>query len=122
METKVKLGKNTHVCVKWNVLPVDRTDEAEDIIKAKISEKYGARKENIVIEPVYISANGNTEDAMVNEVCQNIQDPLFQQSLFKPCLESKGITDYDFDKIIEIDNLMNNTIDYDLYDKHKKVD
>lgn len=120
METKVKIGKNAHVCVKWNVLPIDRTDEAEDIIKAKFAEKYGVRKENIVIEPVYISANGSTEDVMVNEVCQNIQDPLFQQSLFKPCLEAKGITDYDFDKIIEIDNLMNSTIDYELYDKHKK--
>lgn len=121
METKVKVGKNAKVCVKWNVFPVDRTDEAEEVIKAKFAEKYGIDKANIEIEPVYKTLPGvSQEDALVNEVSQNIQDPVFQQSLFKPCLESKGIKDYDFDKIIEIDNLINSTINYELYDKHKK--
>lgn len=120
METKIKLGQNAKVSVRWNVLPTDRTEEAEDIIKAKFVEKYGIKKENIEIVPVFKSMNGSTEDVLVNEASQNIQDPLFQQSLFKPFLESKGITDYDFDKIIEIDNLINSTINYELYDKHKK--
>jgi DNA repair exonuclease SbcCD ATPase subunit len=120
MDTKVNLGKNAQVCVKWNVLPVDRTDEKEEIIKAMIAEKYGINKANVEVTPVYRSMSGNQEDVLVNEVSQNIQDPIFQQSLFKPFLESKGIEDYDYDKIIEIDNLINSTINYELYDKHKK--
>lgn len=120
MNTKVNLGKNAQVCVKWNVLPVDRTDEKEELIKAMIAEKYGINKANVEVTPVYRSMSGNQEDVLVNEVSQNIQDPTFQQSLFKPFLESKGIADYDYDKIIEIDNLINSTINYELYDKHKK--
>lgn len=120
METKVKLGTNSQVVVKWHVQPVNHSEELEDVIKAKFAEKYGISKDNIEISPIYETVNGSTEDALVNEVSQNIQDPSFQQSLFKPCLESKGITDYDFDKIIEIDNLINSTINYELYDKHKK--
>lgn len=116
---KVKLGRNAKVNVKWNVLPMDYDKRMIPLIQVKMANKYGINKNNVEIEPVFIkSENGN--DAFIANDVESVQDPIAQQSLFKPFLEDRGVKDYDFDKIIEIDNLINNSIDYEVYDKHKR--
>lgn len=118
---KIDIGENSSVNIKWRVLPVDYSHEAEANIIAKFAKKYGIPKERVKVEPVFINKdNGTEEDALANDAAQNIQDPVFQQNLFRKYIEERGIEDIDFDKIIEIDNLMNANIDYDVYDKHKK--
>ena len=121
MDTKIKLGENAKVLVKYKITPSDYSNDLEENIRAKFAKKYGIKKENISLCPIYKTLNGTSEDtALVNEASQNIQDPMFQQKLFKQYIEEKEIADYDFDKIIEIDDLINSTINYELYDKHKK--
>ena len=121
MSKKVNIGQKAKVNVKWKVLPIDYSDEALESIRTKMAKKYGISKDNITVEPQFIIKNEKGEDTVATEgIVANIQDPMYQQSLFKPYLEEREITDYDFDKILEIDNLINSKINYEVYDKHKR--
>lgn len=117
---KIEIGEKSRVNIKWKVLPVDYSHDAERDIIAKFASKYGIPRENVKVEPEFIDEKGSEEDAFATEAAQNIQDPVFQQNLFKKYIEERGIEGIDFDKIVEIDNAMNANIDYELYDKHKK--
>lgn len=117
----LKIGQNSKVKIKWNVLPIDYTEESENKIRSVASEKYGISKDKIYIEPNFITTtNDGVIDAFANTNAQDIQSPDFQVELFKKYIEERGIEDYDFDKIVEIDSIINNNIDYEVYDKHKK--
>ena len=119
--SKVKIGEKSKVCIKWRVLPIDYSHEAENDIIVKFAKKYGIRKENVSVEPEFINNSGDAADnVFVNEAVQNIQDPAFKHGLFKEYLKEKNIEDYDFDKIIEFDNLISSKLDYEVYDKHKR--
>ena len=59
---------------------------------------------------------------MTNDTIQNIQDPKFQQHLFKVYLDENGIDDYDFDELVKIDSQINSLIDYEVYDKSKRYE
>ena len=118
---KVEIGKNAKVNIKWRVLPVDYSHEKEADIIAKFARKYGIPKDNVKVEPEYIDDNGESgTDAFSNSTAKNIQDPVFQQNLFKKYIVERKIEDIDFDKILEIDNAINANINYEIYDQHKK--
>jgi DNA repair exonuclease SbcCD ATPase subunit len=118
---KVNITGNSKVSIIWNVLPMDYSREGENAIISKFAIKYGIPKENIKIEAKFISKNEKNETIpFSNDIITNINDTVFQQNLFKKYIEEKGITDYDFNKIAEIDGFINNYIDYDKYDKNKR--
>lgn len=118
---KVNITGNSKVSIIWNVLPMDYSREGENAIISKFAIKYGIPKENIKIEAKFISKNEKNETIpFSNDIITNINDTVFQQNLFKKYIEEKGITDYDFNKIVEIDSFINNYIDYDKYDKNKR--
>jgi DNA repair exonuclease SbcCD ATPase subunit len=121
METKVKIGEGSKVVVKWKVSPIDYSREEENNIIVKMANKYGISKDNIRVEAQFVTRdeNGN-EEKYNNEIVNNINDPVFQQNLFREYIKEKGIEDCDINKIIEIDNYINNSIDYDKYDKNKE--
>ena len=111
MSKKVNIGSHGKVNIKWKLLPMDYSDEVLDAIKTKFAKKYGIPKDNITIEPQYVIKDEEGNDVIGNDgLVADIQDPAYQQSLFKPYLEEREITDYDFDKIIEIDNLVSRAI------------
>lgn len=121
MGKKVEIGQKSKVSIKWKVLPMDYSHEEEANIAAKFANKYGISKDNVKIEPVFVKVSTDgTETELSNEAIQNIQDPKFQQELFKDYIKERKIENIDFDKIIEIDNAINANIDYDLYEKNKK--
>ena len=121
MNRKVEIGKKGKVVVKWKVLPIDYSVEAKNDIISKVAEKYAIDKDRVSVEPVFIKKdeNGN-ESPFTNEVITNIQDPAFQQKLFKEFIDLKEIKDYDFDTIISIDESINNKIDYEQYTSNKR--
>lgn len=121
MNRKVEIGKKGKVVVKWKVLPIDYSVEAKNDIISKVSEKYAIDKDRVSVEPVFIKKdeNGN-ESPFTNEVITNIQDPAFQQKLFKEFIDLKEIKDYDFDTILSIDESINNKIDYEQYASNKR--
>ena len=121
MTKKIDIGQSSKVEIQWNVKPIDYSVEKADEIRSKMANKYGIPKRNIHINPNFIkkNANGETEVA-TSDISKNIQDPKFQQELFKKFLEENNITDYNFDAILNIDNMINSIIDYSVYDKYRR--
>lgn len=123
MAKDLKIGSNAKITIEWKVLPVDYSKEKESNIKEIVARKYGVEVKNVDVTPVFISLNTKGEKiALTNDTIQNIQDPKFQQELFKAYLEENGIDDCDFDEIIKLDSQMNSLIDYEVYDKFKRYE
>ena len=121
MERKFEIGQLSKVEIQWNVRPVDYSTEKADEIRSKMAFKYGIPKKNVYINANFIKKNSNGENEIATaDIVQNIQDPKFQQELFKQYLVDNNITDYDLDAIIKIDNIMNSLIDYSVYDKFRR--
>ena len=121
MTKKIDIAQKTKVCLKWRVLPIDYSHEEEANIAVKFANKYGIPKENVTIEPIFIKmASDGKEVELTTEAIHNIQDPAFQQQLFKEFIKERKIENIDFDKIVEIDKQINANINYDLYEKNKK--
>lgn len=121
MSKKVNIGENGRVNIKWEVNPIDYSHDGEDNIISAFAKKYGISKDNIKVTPQFITKTATGEIIpYTNNITENIQDSKFQQQLFKAYLDEKEITDYDFDQIIEIDDLINSNINYELYEAHKK--
>lgn len=121
MQRKLEIGQLSKVEIQWNVRPVDYSTEKADEIRSKMAHKYGIPKKNVYINANFIKKNSNGETEIATaDVVQNIQDPKFQQELFKKYLDENNITDYDFNAILNIDNTLNSLIDYSIYDKFRR--
>ena len=121
MKRKIEIGQLSKVEIQWNVRPVDYSTEKADELRTKMASKYGIPKKNVYINANFIKKNANGENEIAtSDIVQNIQDPRFQQELFKQYLDDNNITDYDFNTIINIDNIMNSLIDYSVYDKFRR--
>jgi DNA repair exonuclease SbcCD ATPase subunit len=117
----IDIPSKAKVHIHWKVSPYDYSKEKCNSLQAKASKKYGIQKDRIKIIPEFILLNEKGENvSMNNDIIQNIQDPQFQQKLFKDYLEINKITDCNLDLIYQIDSEINAKIDYKVYDKYKK--
>lgn len=123
MAKDLNIGKNAIITIEWDVRPVDFSREKEQNIIENVAKKYDVPKEHVKVVPNFITLNAKGENvALTNDTIQNIQDPKFQQQLFKTFLDENEIDDYDFDEIIKIDSQINSLIDYEVYDKSKRYE
>lgn len=123
MAKDLNIGQNAILTIEWNVRPVDFSREKELNIIETTASKYGIPKEHVKVVPNFITLNTKGEEvALTNDTIQNIQDPKFQQHLFKVYLDENGIDDYDFDELVKIDSQINSLIDYEVYDKSKRYE
>lgn len=121
MQRKLDIGKEAKVEIQWNVRPVDYSKEKADEMRTKMAAKYGISKRNVRINANFIKkTNDGKEEVATADIVQNIQDPRFQQQLFKEYINENEITDYDFNAILAIDNQLNSLIDYSVYDKFRR--
>ena len=121
MAKKLNIGQNAKVVVQWNVKPVDYSKTKADEIITKMASKYGIPKKNVLVEPNFIKKNVDGKDEVATaDIVQNIQDPRFQQNLFKAYIDENEITDCNMDIILSIDNQLNSLIDYGAYDKFRR--
>lgn len=106
--------------VSLQILPIDYNRQKSDELKKAIAEKYNIPVSNVEIEPDLImkDVDGN-RIVMTSDVVENIQDPKFQQQLFKEYVDAKGYEDVDFNAIVDIDNQINANIDFEAYSKYK---
>ena len=117
----IELGSKARVLVNWNVSMYDYSKDKEKEIISKISKKYSIPKEKVRVSPQFLTVGENGEDLSVTtEIIQNIQDPIFQQKLFKEYLSLNDIKDYDFERISALDAEINAKIDYQVYDKYRR--
>ena len=117
----IKIDKKSQVRIHWKVNPYDYSIDKIKILKGKMSEKYNIPRERVKVIPEFILVDEKTNKSYIdNEVISNIQNPLFQQELFKEYLTINNVQDYDFDFIKDIDAQINANIDYAVYDKYKR--
>lgn len=106
--------------IHWKTTPYDYSSEKVRDIISLASEKYNVDKNRIIVDPVFKEFNDKGEDVSISHsVIDNIQDPIFQQELFKTYIKEKNIENCDFEKIKEIDAKINSQINYEVYDKYK---
>ena len=118
MQRKIEISDLSKVVIKWKTTPLEYSREKENNIISKMAQKYSIPKDNIRVD---VQFTEKSKDINVdNETVENINSPIFQQNLFKKFIEEKGIDGCDIEKIIEIDNSINNLIDYEQYDKNKR--
>ena len=121
MQKKINIGQQSRVEIQWDVYPVDYSTEKSEEIRTKMAVKYNIPKKNIHVSPNFIkkNLNGETEVATA-EIAQNIQDPKFQQELFRQYIAENNITDCNIEELLKIDDIMNSVIDYSVYDKYRR--
>ena len=121
MQKKIDIGQQSRVEIQWDVCPVDYSTEKSEEIRTKMAVKYNIPKKNIHVSPNFIkkNLNGETEVATA-EIAQNIQDPKFQQELFRQYIAENNITDCNIEELLKIDDIMNSVIDYSVYDKYRR--
>jgi DNA repair exonuclease SbcCD ATPase subunit len=116
----VEIGNKSQIRVHWKVSPYDFSNEKMKEVRAKFSKKYNIPREKIKVIPEFVLETANNKSYLDNEVISNIQNPLFQQDLFKEYLSINNVQDYDFEFLKNIDAQINSNIDYDVYDKYKR--
>lgn len=117
----IEINKKGRVKIHWKVTPYDYSKEKEKEIITVAAQKYHIPKENITVSADFIMVNENGEESSITDkVVDNIQDPIFQEKLFKEYLKLNKIENYDYDLILSIDKEINGKIDYQVYDKYRK--
>lgn len=102
------------------IKPTDINEQKRETLRKQIAKKYSVPLKNVEVNfnPVKVDENGKTV-SLASDVINSIQDPKFQQALFREYIESNGITDVDIDDIIAIDEQVNSFVDFDSYSKYK---
>lgn len=123
MEKKeIKVNKNGKVKVYWSDQPENYSKEARNRIKKYFSVKYGINTQNIDV--VYKPSKRNSSGELVEIDGANIENIMsieYQRELFKEWLTREGKEDANFNKIIALDDKVNNEMNIDSeYDLNKK--
>lgn len=118
--TNLQIKPNPTIEVTWTTSVYDYSKSKELDVIEKISKKFGVDKKHINVVTNLVSGTGSEEIVSLrDDVIGDIQDPLFQQSLFEPYLKMNGTTEYDLDALLDIDRQVNAHIDYDSFVKAK---
>ena len=117
---KVKVNPTDKLVFDLEMYQIDFNEQKKESLRQEISDKYGVPVQNVEINfvPITIDTNGE-KISLASDIITNIQDPKFQQELFKEYIDSKEIKDVDFDMLYEIDKKVNAFIDFDAYTKYK---
>jgi DNA repair exonuclease SbcCD ATPase subunit/DNA repair exonuclease SbcCD nuclease subunit len=99
-------GKYNKIKVEWREYAAFVTNENENKIRKYLKEKYNP--EEIEIRPSRIYADIK-DGKMLSEII-NINDKLVQQEIIKQYLKENKFEDVTIDKIIEIDNIVNDRL------------
>ena len=117
----IQVGNEAKINIHWKVSPFDFSKESMNSLISKVSKKYKISKDHIRITPEFLTKDKNGENiSLTSDITSNIQDPIFQQKLFKDYLRINNIDNYNFDIIKQIDSEINGKIDYQVYDKYRK--
>lgn len=117
----VKVNKTDKLVFDLEMNQIDFNEQKKETLRRQIADKYGVPLSHVEVNFVPITTNEKGETiSLASDIISNIQDPKFQQELFKEYIRLKEIEDVDIDEIIEIDKRINAFVDFDSYSKHKK--
>jgi len=123
MEQKeIKVNKNGKVKVYWSDYPENYSRESRNRVKKYFSSKYGISPQNINV--IYKPSKRNSSGELVEIDGANIESIMsteYQRKLFKEWLTREGKEDVNFDKVLALDDKVNNEMNIDSEnDSHKK--
>lgn len=123
MEKKeIKVNKNGKVKVYWSDYPENYSRESRNRVKKYFSVKYDIAPQNINV--IYKPSKRNSSGELVEidgANIENIMNTEYQRKLFKEWLTREGKEDVNFDKVLALDDKVNNEMDIDSEnDSHKK--
>lgn len=96
---------------------IDYSEQKIEQLRVQIAEKYGIPLKNVVVDfkPINKDKDGN-EISLAADVIESMRGPQFQQTLFQPYLDIRGIQEEGLlDRLYAIDNTINSFIDFDAY-------
>lgn len=115
------IGKNAKIQVHWNVSPYDFSQDKLKDLQNKFAVKYGIKRDQVKILPEFKTLSDDGKSlSITHDIINNIQDPIFQLTLFKEFLDENKVVNCDFEYIKKIDAEINTHINYDVYDKYKQ--
>lgn len=108
------------IIVDVSMYQIDLNESKNQSLRKEIAEKYNVPLRNVSInlKPIMVDENGNAV-SLTSDIITSIQDPKFQQNLFKEYVELKKLENVDMDMILAIDNKVNAFVDFDSYSKYK---
>lgn len=108
------------IVVDLEMLQVDYNEQKKEALRHEIAKKYNVPLKNVVVElkPITVTSDGQ-KLSLASDIIKSVQDPRFQQQLFRDYAEAQGLENVDFDEIDKIDNFINSFVDFDSYSKFK---
>ena len=116
----IQVNQTDRLVFDLEMFQIEFNEAKKESLRKEISEKYGVPVKNVEVNFVPITMDNNGEKiSLASDIITNIQDPKFQRMLFSDYLELKGIEDYNFDEIVDIDKKVNAFVNFDSYSKYK---
>lgn len=117
---KVAVKETDKLVFDLEMHQIDYNEQKKESLRKLISDKYNVPLRNVEInfKPITKNKDGETI-SLASDIISNIQDPKFQQSLFKEYIDTKGIEDVNLEDLYEIDNQINSLVSFDAYSKYR---
>lgn len=116
----VKVNSTDKLVFDLEMFQIDFNESKKESLRNEIAEKYGVPLKNVEINFIPITVNESGDKiSLASDIITNIQDPKFQQQLFKDYLEAKKIENYNFEELLNIDKQVNSFVDFNSYAKYK---
>ena len=108
------------IIVDVSMYQIDMNPSKLQSLRREVANKYNVPLRNVIInqKPIMVDEEGKPI-SLTSDIITSIQDPKFQQNLFKEYIELKKIENVDMDMILDIDNRVNAFVDFDSYSKYK---
>lgn len=108
------------IVVDVSMYQIDMNTSKLQSLRREVATKYNVPLRNVYInpKPIMVDESGKPV-SLTSDIITSIQDPKFQQNLFKEYIDIKKIENVDMDMILDIDNRVNAFVDFDSYSKYK---
>ncbi len=112
--SKLNIPKNSKIKITWSDKPENYNRETKNKIRHDFAKKYGVDKNNINVIHVPIKVNDKGEIIEINGgSLESIMDINYQRQLMKEWLAREN-KEVDFNRLMKLDDKVNNTLDVDL--------
>lgn len=114
------INQTDKIVVDVSMYQIDMNPSKLQSLRREIADKYNVPLRNVIInqKPIMVDEEGKPI-SLTSDIITSIQDPKFQQNLFKEYVDIKKIENVDMDMILDIDNRVNAFVDFDSYSKYK---
>lgn len=118
----IKIPPYAKIKIYWSDYPENYSRESRNRVKKYFSNKYGIESQNInvIYKPIKRNVKGEVVEVDGANI-ENIMSIHYQRELFKEWLTREGKDNVDFNRILALDDKVNNELEIDINENvHKK--